>query len=88
MGSSECIETKIPSFANQACSNGANVLLYYYQENRVYVFNYGPCFVDMTATVLSEECDTMGYLGGLMGNSQINGADFSSAELMDTIWRN
>ncbi len=42
----------------------------------------------MTATVLSEKCNALGYIVGLMGNSQINGADFSSAELMDTICRN
>lgn len=52
----------------------------------VYVFDQGPCGNDMTSEVVDSECKNLGYLGGITGNKEINGQDFSSAEFVKTIW--
>jgi len=54
----------------------------------VYVFDFGPCVADMALPVLSRDCDTLGFLGGFIGNTIINNQDFATAEFVKTIWFN
>ncbi|MFM7472789.1 MAG: DUF6970 domain-containing protein [Crocinitomicaceae bacterium] len=83
-----CINSKVSSFKNEACSSGASVKQYFFQNQDVYSFDPGQCGSDMTVTILSNNCDTLGFLGGLSGNSTINGEDFSNAQFREVVWEN
>ena len=87
---SDCVEQKIDEFANgdYACETGASVKQYVFQSERVYVFDPGLCGADMAAGVMDNECNPLGQLGGIEGNTEINGDDFSEATLINTIWEN
>jgi hypothetical protein len=54
----------------------------------VYVFDFGPCGADMALPVLNNNCDTLGFLGGISGNTMINNQEFSTAEYVGLVWGN
>ena len=83
-----CVQDKIGAFSTEACPTGATIKSYYFQSDFVYVFDYGPCGADMAMPVLNNSCDTLGFLGGFIGNTMINNQDFHSAEFVQTIWFN
>ena len=83
-----CVQDKIGAFSTEACPTGATIKSYYFQSDFVYVFDYGPCGADMALPVLNNSCDTLGFLGGFIGNTMINNQDFASAEFLQTIWFN
>ena len=83
-----CIDSKIAAFSTQACPTGATVKSYNFQSNTVYVFDFGPCGADMAMPVLNNNCDTLGYLGGITGNTMINNQEFSTAEYISLVWSN
>ena len=83
-----CVQDKIGAFSMEACPSGATIKSYYFQSDFVYVFDYGPCGADMAMPVLNNSCDTLGFLGGFIGNTMINNQDFHSAEFVKTIWFN
>ena len=83
-----CITGKINDFHDDACSVGANVKKYIFQNASVFVFDPGMCGADMTSAVLDANCNALGHLGGITGNTSINGEDFGNAELQETIWTN
>jgi len=85
---SACINQKIAAFQSDCCANGASVVEYTFQQQHVFVFNYGSCGADLPAYVLTENCDTLGFLGGIAGNTIINGDDFSSANQVGVVWEN
>ncbi|MFH4969392.1 hypothetical protein V8G61_14395 [Gaetbulibacter sp. M240] len=83
----DCIENLRKVFdKEQKCDNGVNVKKYTFQGNTVYVFNPGTCGADMTSEVIDYNCNSLGFLGGISGNTEINGEDFSSAKYESTIW--
>lgn len=82
-----CVQDKISTFnENAMCENGARVDEYMFQRQIVYVFRNGNCGADMTSEVIDDHCITLGYLGGMDGNTSINGEEFSKAKLRKTIW--
>ena len=82
-----CIDTKVEEFKFIiSCSVGSNVKEYEFQSKRVFVFDPGTCGADMTSEVLDENCNSLGFLGGIAGNTKINGEDFKNAKLKRTIW--
>lgn len=85
---SQCINSKITSFQNECCAQGASVEEYTFQQEQVFVFNMGSCGADLPAYVLTSNCDTLGFLGGIAGNTTINGENFSNATLVGTVWSN
>lgn len=87
-GTPKCIKNDIKDFEKSACDKGANVKKYIYQSKDVYVFYPGTCGADMTSEVLDEDCNSLGYLGGLTGNTTINGGDFGNATYKETVWEN
>jgi hypothetical protein len=87
-GTPKCVENKIVEFENIACAEAAIVKEYTFQEETVYTFDPGLCGADMTTEVVDCDCNNLGYLGGLIGNVQINGEDFSNADFVKTIWSN
>jgi hypothetical protein len=82
-----CIDSKVNEFKNiTSCNIGTNVKQYEFQSKLVYVFDPGTCGADMTSEVLDENCNSLGFLGGIMGNTKINGEDFSNAKYKSTVW--
>lgn len=84
-----CIQERLQTFdSNEACSNGASVVRHIFQGNPVYLFDPGSCGIDSTE-VRSEDCGMLGYLGGVLNNSEINGTDFYLSSTYDAIvWSN
>lgn len=87
-GTPECIQKKIENFKPETCEDGANVNEYAFQGKLVYTFEHGTCGSDMTTEVTDANCTTLGHLGGIAGNTTINGEDFGDAKFMRTIWKN
>lgn len=83
-----CINNKIAAFSTEACPTGATIKSYYFQSNTVYVFDFGSCGADMALPVLNNNCDTLGFLGGFIGNTVINNQEFSTAEFVSLVWGN
>lgn len=81
-----CISKKIEVFEQESCKKGPNVKEYTFQSKRVFVFSQETCGNDMTSEVVDEHCTNLGYLGGIAGNTSINGDDFSKALLVKTVW--
>ncbi len=83
----KCVENKIKNFdKEQSCDNGVNVKKYAFQGKTVYVFDPGTCGADMTSEVIDSDCNSLGFLGGISGNTKINGEEFSNATFEGIIW--
>lgn len=80
------IAQKISSFSSASTCNDARVDEKKYQNNVVYVFEEGSCVADKETNVYAADGKLLGSLGGFAGNTQINGADFSSAVFIKTVW--
>ena len=83
---SGCIQDKIKYFNNYSCDSGANVMEYYFLGKPVYVFSMGACGGDLFEDVLDADCNMLGSLGGITGNTKIDHVDFSTAEYKRTVW--
>jgi hypothetical protein len=83
-----CLENQIIEFKATACESGAAVKEYHFQDKTVYVFDPGSCGADMTSAVVDNQCNVLGALGGITGNTKIEGKDFSTATYIRTIWTN
>ncbi len=42
----------------------------------------------MASEVIDSDCNSLGFLGGISGNTEINGEDFSNAIIQSTTWEN
>jgi len=82
-----CIKKKINVFSKESSCNDATVKRYIFQDKNVFVFEPGTCGADMSSEVVSEDCLSLGMLGGITGNTEINGEDFSKATLVKVIWK-
>lgn len=79
---------KLEQFQTECCPQGASLNKYHFQNDVVYKFDMGTCGNDLTMTVINQNCDTLGYLGGIAGNEIINGEPFSNAHFIETVWSN
>ena len=86
-GTPKCIENKIKDFNKSSNCNNAKVDEYIFLGNTVYTFDPGNCGTDMTIEVISSDCNSLGYLVGISGNTKINGAEFSTATFIKTAWK-
>jgi len=87
-GTPPCIENKIVSFNKTSICSNARVTEYIFQGKTVYVFSPGnTCGADLTSEVVDSECTSLGYLGGISGNTKINGEDFSFATFVNIVWK-
>jgi uncharacterized protein DUF6970 len=60
---------------------------YHFQNKIVYVFEYADCCCDAQSPVLDSSCDTIGFLHGFVGNTEINGEDFyDNATFLRRVW--
>jgi hypothetical protein len=87
---SPCIQSYVDSFrqSDEICGTGASVKQYLFQGQTVYVFDKGLCIADGTSDVRNAECTFLGALGGIQGNTRINGAEFNTAVYQRTLWSN
>jgi hypothetical protein len=86
-GTPKCVENRIEDFKKSGmCCNDGSVNQYTFQGKTVYTFDPGTCGADMQSEVIDENCKTLGYLGGLLGNNYINGEHFSNATFVKRIW--
>lgn len=84
---SSCLSEKIESFSKeQNCESNISIKSYEFQGEFVIVFDPGNCGADMAAEVFDFDCERLGLLGGISGNMEINGEDFSNAVFKETVW--
>ncbi|MBP6235685.1 MAG: hypothetical protein KAX53_08020 [Saprospiraceae bacterium] len=83
----ECIKQEIKTFEMSPFCVNSKVDEYLFQNQKVYVFDNNSCCCDFTSEVLDGQCNSLGFLGGFIGNSIINGVDFSSASFITTLWK-
>jgi hypothetical protein len=81
-----CISAQIEAFKTNTCEHGASVNEYNFQNRSVFAFTMGNCGGDMSTPVFDSECNILGYLGGISGNTKINGVEFSTAVYIRTLW--
>ena len=83
----QCIDDKVNEFKQIiSCNQESNIKEYKFQSKRVFVFDPGNCGADMTSEVMDENCNSLGFLGGIAGNNTINGESFDQAKYVKTIW--
>jgi len=86
-GTPTCIVNKIKDFNKHSACDNPKVEQYSFQQKYVYVFHPGTCGGDLTTEVSDSDCNVIGTLGGLSGNTKINGEEFSNATFIKLIWR-
>jgi hypothetical protein len=82
----DCIQSEIAAFSNNSCEHGASIKQYVFQGQTVFVFGPGHCGADLSAGVVDKNCKYLGDLGGITGNTRINGEEFSNAKYIRTVW--
>ncbi len=85
-GTPDCVEAKIREYRLSTTCSDAKVEEYTFQGKTVYAFGPGTCGADMTTEVMNSDCTTIGHLGGIAGNTKINGEEFSTAKYVKTVW--
>lgn len=80
------LQSEISLFKQNNNCASAKIMEYTFQSKLVYVLDPGKCGADMTSNVIDENGKSLGFLGGFTGNTVINGADFSEAKLLRTVW--
>lgn len=85
----DCILKQTREFIkSQLCDEGASVSEWVFQGEPVYMFSDGTCGADFGATVLDQDCEYIGSLGGISGALTINGINFyQNATKIKTIWK-
>lgn len=83
-----CLPSKIDEFDQTYNCDEAKVDCYRFQNEYVYVFDPGVCqFSDMQSEVVDNDCNTIGFLGGIVGNQVINNENFfENAQYVETVW--
>lgn len=81
-----CVANKIEQLDQSSLCDNSNVTEYLFQGNTVYVFDLESCFADGQSEVIDSDCTTLGYLGGIVGNTKINGEEFAGAMVVRVVW--
>ena len=83
-----CLPSKIQEFDQTYNCDEAKVDCFFFQGQYVYAFDPGVCaYADMQTEILDDHCETLGFLGGIMGNTEINGVSFfENAQFIETVW--
>jgi len=82
-----CIVNKIETLKKNSICDDPNIKEYNFQGIVVYVVDQGSCGADLSAGVFDSDCNGLGELGGIIGNTIINGEEFSNATFIRLIWR-
>lgn len=75
------------AFKSEATCRDASIQEMEFKGRPVYVFNYGSCMNDRESPVRDEAGVLLGNLGGFVGNTTIEGEDFSKAGFKREVWR-
>ena len=86
-GTPACLKSKISTFNISSSCADAEVKEFTFQGTVVYVFEPGTCGADMMSEVVKSDCTNLGFLGGITGNTTINGENFSDATFVRIVWR-
>lgn len=87
-GVPKCLIKKIESFdKSPACNKGASVKEYNFKDKTVYVLYPGNYMNDGGSEVIDSDCNKIGYLGGIEGNTKVNGVEFSNAIYLRNVWK-
>ena len=85
----KCLESRIETFNQSSHCDDSSVQEFMFQGKKVYVFDPGTCGNDMQSAVYDANCNSLGALGGIAGETSINGVDFpSNSEYIRTVWEN
>jgi hypothetical protein len=83
-----CISKDIAEIQKNKNAKEPIVNQYTFQEKTVYLIDDGMGYVDSQSKVVDSNCNELGYLGGMMGKTKINGEDFFTAAVyVKTIWK-
>jgi hypothetical protein len=86
-----CMEEKVTLYKKDATENPCpnyGIKEYIFEGNSVYVFGSPGCIADGVDFVLNTQCDTICYLGGLIGNINCSGKIFyDNAVFKRDIWK-
>lgn len=83
----KCVKDEIIEFnKSQTCSD-IKVDEYTFQGISVFVFDSGTCGADMQSSAKDSECNSLGDIGGFVGNTEINGESFENAIFVKNIWK-
>jgi hypothetical protein len=82
-----CLDHKINAFKKASFCSNAQIDKFFFNGDTVYTLDPGTCGADMSTEVIGADCKNWGYLGGISGNTQINGKEFSTATFIKTIWK-
>ena len=83
----KCIKNEVKAFEKSSTCNEAEVTEHLFHGETLYVFYSGNCGADMGSTVRNIHCEEIGFLGGISGNSEIQGKPFSDATFVRDIWK-
>lgn len=81
------VKKQIKAFNKNAICKDAKVDEYRFQNKSVYAFEQGNCGADLTTDIYNKDGEKMGALGGIMGNTKINGKEFSNAPFVKNVWK-
>jgi hypothetical protein len=83
-----CVSEDIVNIGNNEKAKEPFVNMYTFQEKIVYLVDDGMGYVDSQSKVVDSNCNELGYLGGMMGKTKINGVDFfATAVYVKTVWK-
>ena len=82
-----CVHERLAAFDTNTACEGATVKRFDFQGNDVFLYDPGSCPQIDSIEVTDAECNVLGYLGGYLSNSFINGVEFySNSEFEALIW--
>lgn len=85
-GTPDCLNEKIKDFKKEKSCDDKRVDEYTFQGMTVFLFGRN-CCCDFASDVLDNECNVLGYLGGIAGMTDINGANFyQNSTYVRAIW--
>lgn len=88
-GTPKCVVKRIKKNPGFDCGEKGKVNEYLFQGKTVFVFeseNYN-CGADLGVDVIDSDCNSVGYLGGISGNTKINGEEFKNATFVKTVYQ-
>jgi hypothetical protein len=82
-----CLNDKISELEDSSCDDGVQISLYKFQGEDVYLLEKGSCIADGATEVVDNECNSLGFLGGLAGSDEINGVNFyENSTFIEVVW--
>ncbi len=82
-----CIHKEIAIIKKNENAISPIIKEYIFQNQTVYLIDFGMGHVDGQSKVVDKRCNELGNLGGILGDTKINGEDFLTvAVYVKTIW--